>query len=186
MQLSVDTLNGLTTAAWRENSLYWSWDYSDSNQFSVNQLYGQRDFEGVEYNAGLLSTSGFGLSFSADQPVLGLRINSSNNTREDLDFSGGMPVTVFLPTRGRVEVRKDDRLIDSAFFEAGSQQLDTSGFPSGAYDIEIRILDEGGNLLSSETRFFAKQSQIPPVGEWLFFMETGRVYWSAIATGRCR
>ena len=169
------TINGLTTAAWRENSLYWSWDYSDSNQFSVNQIYGQRDFEGVEYNAGLLSTSGFGLSFSGDQPVLGLRLNSSNNTREDLDFSGGMPVTVFLPTRGRVEVRRDDRLIDSAFFEAGSQQLDTSSFPSGAYDIEIRILDESGNLLSTETRFFAKQSQIPPVGEWLFFMESGRV-----------
>ncbi|MGO0305657.1 TcfC E-set like domain-containing protein [Endozoicomonas acroporae] len=96
-------------------------------------------------------------------------------TREDLDFSGGMPVTVFLPTRGRVEVRRDDRLIDSAFFEAGSQQLDTSRFPSGAYDIEIRILDESGNLLSSETRFFAKQSQIPPLDEWLFFMESGRV-----------
>ena len=65
-------------------------------------------------------------------------------------------------------------MIDSAFFEAGSQQLDTSGFPSGAYDIEIRILDESGNLLSSETRFFAKQSQIPPLGEWLFFMEAGQ------------
>ena len=169
------TFSGLTTAAWRENSLYWSWDYSDSNHFSVNELYGQRDFEGVEYNAGMLSTSGFGLNFSGDQPMLGLRLNSSNNTREDLDFSGGMPVTVFLPTRGRVEVRRDDRLIDSAFFEAGSQQLDTSSFPSGAYDIEIRILDESGNVLSNETRFFAKRSQIPPVGEWLFFLESGRV-----------
>ena len=168
------TLYGQTTAAWRENNLHWSWDYSDNNQFSVDQLYGQRDFEGVEYNAGLLSTSGFGLNFTADQPMVGLRINSSTRTREDQSFSSGMPVTVFLPTRGRVEVRKDDRLIDSTFFEAGSQQLDTSSFPSGAYDIEIRILDEGGNLISSETRFFAKQSQIPPLGEWLFFMEAGR------------
>ncbi|WP_422449934.1 MULTISPECIES: TcfC E-set like domain-containing protein [unclassified Endozoicomonas] len=169
------TLNGLTMAAWKENNLYWSWDYSDTNHFSVNQLYGQRDFEGVEYNAGLLSTSGFGFNLTSDQPMVGLRINSSNNTREDLDFSGGMPVAVFLPTRGRVEVRKDDRLIDSEFFEAGSQQLDTSSFPSGAYDIEIRILDESGNRTTTETRFFAKQSQIPPSGEWLFFMETGRV-----------
>ena len=168
-------LNGLTIAAWRENSLYWSWDYSDSNQFAINQLYGQRDFEGMEYNAGLLSTNGFGLTFTADQPMVGLRINSSNNTREDLDFSGGMPITVFLPTRGRVEVRRDERLIDSAFFEAGSQELDTSNFPSGAYDIEIRIFDDGGKLLSSETRFFAKQSQIPPVSESLFFVESGRV-----------
>ena len=122
----------------------------------------RRDFEGLEYNGGLLSISGFGLNLTSDQPMVGLRINSSDNTREDLDFSGGMPVAVFLLTRGRVEVRKDDRLIDSAFFEAGSQQLDTSGFPSGAYDIEIRIVDEAGNLITTETRFFAKQSQIPP------------------------
>ncbi|USE37017.1 TcfC E-set like domain-containing protein [Endozoicomonas sp. SCSIO W0465] len=169
------TLNGLTMAAWKENSIYWSWDYSDTNHFSVNQFYGQRDFEGVEYNAGLLSTSGFGFNLTSDQPMVGLRINSSDNTREDLDFSGGMPVEVFLPTRGRVEVRKDDRLLDSSFFEAGSQQLDTTSFPSGAYNIEIRILDESGNLISTETRFFAKQSQIPPIGEWLYFMETGRV-----------
>lgn len=171
------TLNGLTMAAWKENSIYWSWDYSDTSHFSVNQFYGQRDFEGVEYNAGLLSTSGFGLNLTSDQPMVGLRINSSDNTREDLDFSGGMPVEVFLPTRGRVEVRKDDRLIDSAFFEAGSQQLDTSSFPSGAYDIEIRILDESGSLIATENRFFAKQSQIPPIGEWLFFAEAGRVVY---------
>ena len=98
------TLNGLTMAAKQENSLYWSWDYSDTNRFSVNQIYGQRDFEGLEYNAGLLSTNGFGLNFTTDQTMLGVRINSSDNTREDLDFSGGMPVEVFLPTRGRVEI----------------------------------------------------------------------------------
>ncbi|MGB0360005.1 MAG: TcfC E-set like domain-containing protein, partial [Endozoicomonas sp.] len=169
------TLNGLTMAAFKENSLYWSWDYSDTNHFSVGQLYGQRDFEGQEYNIGLFSTNGFGFNLISDQPMIGLRLNSSDNTRADLDFSGGMPVEVFLPTRGRTEIRKDDRLINSAFYEAGVQQVDTRSFPSGAYDIEIRILDETGNILSTETRFFAKQDQIPPLGEWLYFAETGRV-----------
>ncbi|MGB1271090.1 MAG: hypothetical protein ACPG5T_03370, partial [Endozoicomonas sp.] len=58
---------------------------------------------------------------------------------------------------------------------AGSQLLDTSSFPSGAYDMEIRILDEQANLISTENRFFAKQNQIPPKDEWLFFAESGRV-----------
>ncbi|MGI9277105.1 MAG: TcfC E-set like domain-containing protein [Endozoicomonas sp.] len=169
------TINGLTMAAWEENSLYWSWDYSQSNHFSVNQLYGQRDFEGLEYNLGLLSSSGFGLSFTPDQPMVGGRITTSSRTREDSSFTGGMPLEVFLPVRGRVEIRKDGRLIDSGFFEAGAQQLDTSRFPSGAYDIEVRVVDEQGNELSSESRFFAKQYQLPPLGEWLFFAESGRV-----------
>lgn len=59
-------------AAWEENSLYWSWDYSNTSDFSVNQFYGQRDFEGLEYNGGLLSTSGVNLNLSSDQPMIGL------------------------------------------------------------------------------------------------------------------
>lgn len=169
------TLNGLTMLAYRENSLYGNWDYSKSRRLSVTRLFGQREFEGLEYNLGLLNSDGFGLNFTADQKLIGARISTSSNTREDGEFTGGMPVEVFLPVRGRVEIRKDERLIASGFYEAGVQALDTSTYPSGAYDLEIRILDEQGNQLSSETRFFAKQYQLPPVGEWLLFAESGQV-----------
>ncbi len=169
------TLSGLTLASWRENSLYGNWDYSKSNRLSINELYGQREFEGLEYNLGMLSSQGFGLNFTSDQIIAGGRITTSSNTRKDIDFTGGTPLEVFLPTRGRVEVRKDNRLIDSSFFEAGAQQMDTSVYPGGAYDIEIVVLDEQGNELSREHRFFAKQYRLPPMGEWLFFAESGRV-----------
>ena len=169
------TLSGQTLVAWQENSLHGNWDYSRDNNFSVSQLYGQRDYEGLEYSLGLMSSRGFGLNFTSDKTMIGGRITTSDRTREDTGFTGGMPIEVFLPTRGRVEVRRDGRLINSVFFEAGAQQLNTSTFPSGAYDIEIRIVDEQGNELSRETRFFAKQYQLPPVGEWLFFAESGQI-----------
>ena len=169
------TINGSTMASWKENSLQFDWDYSNTNHFSVNQLYGQRDFEGREYSVGLLNASGFGFNFTSDQPMVGARINSSSATREDEAFTSSAPLEVFLPTRGRVEIFRDGRLLDSTFFEAGAQQLNTSRLPSGAYDIEIRVVDEGGSLISTETRFFAKQSEIPPIGEWLFFLESGRI-----------
>ena len=169
------TITGSTMAAWKENSLQLDWDYSNTNHFSVDQLYGQRDFEGREYSVGLLNTSGFGFNFTSDQPMVGARINSSTATRKDQAFTSSAQLEVFLPTRGRVEIFRDGRLLDSAFFEAGAQQLDTSTLPSGAYDIEIRVVDEGGSLISTETRFFAKQSQLPPVDEWLFFAESGRL-----------
>ena len=107
--------------------------------------------------------------------MVGGRITASDRTREDGDFTGGTPLEVFLPVRGRVEIRRDGRLINTGFYEAGAQQLDTSSFPGGAYDIEIRILDEQGNEQSRQTRFFAKQYQLPPLGEWLFFAETGQI-----------
>ena len=169
------TLYGTSVFAKGENSLYASWDYSKTQQFSMDSFYGQQEFEGVRYRAGLMNSEGFGLNFTSDRTLVGVRIGSSDNTRADTSFSGGMPLDVFLPVRGRVEVRRDDRLIASYFLEAGSQQLDTTAFPSGAYDVEIRVVDEQGNQVSNETRFFAKQFDLPPEGEWRYFMEAGQV-----------
>ena len=62
------TLNGLTMAAFEENSLYWSWDYSNTNDFSVNELYGQRDFEGQEYNLACSPPAGLALTSPRTSP----------------------------------------------------------------------------------------------------------------------
>ncbi len=169
------TLYGTSVFAHKESSFHASWDYSKSQHFSVDSLYGQREFQGTRFRGGMMSSEGFGLSFTSDRTLAGVRIGSSDNTRSDTSFSGGIPLEVFLPVRGRVEVRRDNRLIGSFFHEAGSQQLDTSSFPSGAYDVEIKILDELGNLVRTETRFFAKQFDLPPEGEWRYFMEAGKV-----------
>ena len=168
-------LYGESIFAKEENSIYSSWDYSKNQHYSVGSLYGQREYEGVHYRAGLVSTEGFGLSFNSDRTLTGFRVSSSDNTRADVNFSGGMPLDVFLTTRGRVEVRRENRLIASFFLEAGSQQLDTSAFPSGVYDVEIKILDDQGNQIGVETRFFAKQFDLPPEGEWRYFIEAGNV-----------
>ncbi|WP_330924231.1 TcfC E-set like domain-containing protein [Candidatus Sororendozoicomonas aggregata] len=169
------SIYGNTMVAKGETSLRSNWDYSRNQHFSMSSFYGQREFEGVSYRAGMVSSEGFGLSFTSDQILAGVRLGSSDNTRTDTNFSGGMPLDVFLTTRGRVEVRKDNRLIASYFLEAGSQQLDTSAFPSGAYDIEIKTFDEQGNPQNTEIRFFAKQFDLPPEGEWRYFLETGKV-----------
>ena len=169
------TFSGGSKMAWSENSVQFNWDYSKEQQFSVNDLYYSRDFKGKEYRGGVFGTQGMGLTFTPDRTVVGGRIASSDNTRNDVQFSSGMPVNVFLPTRGIVEIRRDGRLIASFMQEAGSQQLNTSSFPSGAYDIEIRIVDEGGQEISKETRFFTKSMQLPPSGEWLYFAEAGQV-----------
>ena len=169
------TLSGISVFSKGENSLYTRWDYSKTQHLSIDSLYAQREFEGIHYRSGMMSSDGFGLSFSSDRPLLGVRIASSTRTRTDTGFSSGTPVEVFLPLRGVVEVRKDGRLVTSYFLEAGNQQLNTSAFPSGAYDIEIRILDDQGAVQSVENRFFAKEFDLPPEGELRHFMEAGKV-----------
>ncbi len=169
------TLSGLSMLSWRENSVYASWDYTKDRHFTVDNLYAQREFEGLAWQGGMVSGSSFGLNFTSSQTLLGGRVATSDNTRLDDDFSSGIPLDVFLPTRGRVELRRDDRLLYSEFFEAGNQQLNSSSLPDGAYDLEIRVVDELGNVLSTQTRFFAKQYSMPAPGEWRWFAEAGNI-----------
>ncbi|MDD7804106.1 MAG: TcfC E-set like domain-containing protein [Endozoicomonas sp. (ex Botrylloides leachii)] len=169
------TFYGTSVFAEGENSLYASWDYSKTQHFSLDAFYGQQDFEGVHYRIGLIDSEGFGFSFTSDRTLTGVRVGSSDNTRIDTQFSGGIPLDVFLPVRGRIEVLKNKRLIASYFMEAGSHQLNTSAFPSGAYDVEIKLLNEQGGLIKTETRFFAKEFNLPPANEWRYFMEAGKI-----------
>ncbi|CAM3434221.1 TcfC E-set like domain-containing protein [Parendozoicomonas haliclonae] len=169
------TLTGQSLLSWRENSLLAGWDYTRERNLTIDTLYAQREFKGIAWQGGMVNGGGFGLNFTSGQTVLGARVATSDNTRLDSDYSGGIPLDVFLPTRGRVELRRDERLLFSAFYEAGNQQLNTSSLPDGAYDLNIRVVDERGNTVSEETRFFAKQGNMPAPGEWEWFVEAGDV-----------
>ncbi|MGI9275297.1 MAG: CS1-pili formation C-terminal domain-containing protein [Endozoicomonas sp.] len=169
------TLYGHSFFSRGENHLEFGWDLSRDRRMSVNTLLAEREYEGACYRLGLIRSSGFGLTFSPSQTLLGGYWANSENTRIDQSLTQGTPLIVFLPVRGRVDILKDGRLIASFSQEAGNQQLDTSGFPMGAYDLVVQVRNESGGLISEETRFFAKQLQLPPEQELQYFVEAGQV-----------
>ena len=169
------TIFGDTFLSAGENSLQVDWDLSRDQNFSVNQLLMERDYQGKQWQAGLVYGSGFGLNFSNSSRLWGGRLSSSYNTRTDRSFTGGTPLEIFMPVRGRYEIVREERLLTSNFVDAGHQALNTSSFPSGAYDLTIRLFDEQGNLIKEETHFFAKQSRLPPSNDPEFFLEAGMV-----------
>ncbi|MFK0570747.1 TcfC E-set like domain-containing protein [Endozoicomonas sp.] len=167
-------LYGNSQLAFRENDLEMGWDYASTTHFTISTLQLQRELEGRRYQAGLVSTQGL-FRFTTDQTLWGLRYSSSDSTRIDQGLTQGTPLEVFLPVRGRVDVLKDNRLIYSTLLEAGNRLLDTSSFPRGAYDVALRIRDEAGQLISETTRFFARQSELPPMGDPWYALEAGRL-----------
>ncbi|AMO58464.1 hypothetical protein GZ77_18890 [Endozoicomonas montiporae] len=173
------TVFGSSFMSFEENSLQANWDFSRDQDVSVNTLLFERDYEGRLWQAGLVNTTGFGLNFSASRRLWGARLASSFNTRTDRSFTQGTPLEVFMPVQGRYEVIYEERLVSSGLIEAGNQQLDTTNFPSGAYDLTIRLLDDSGNLVRTETRFFAKQTRLAPIGEKEYFVEGGRLSQSS-------
>ncbi|WP_250459763.1 TcfC E-set like domain-containing protein [Microbulbifer litoralis] len=168
------SLFGQSILSFGESGLHSQWAASDSGGSQIYQMQWTRDFRGRAYSVGLLQPEGGLSSFAATPYLYGLEYRSSNNSRADNRYSQGAPLEVNMPVRGRVEIYRDNRLVHSELLEAGNQLLDTSGLPSGAYQLEIRTYDESGRPLRQFQQFFAKDSLLPAPGEWRWTFQAGR------------
>lgn len=173
-----DNLFLLSLLSYKENALRMVANYSDdvegeASEFEISTLVAQRDWQGVRYLGGYFQTINEDLRFTAETEMVGLRVGTSLDTREDERQLSGRSIQVFLQSRGEVSIFKDDRLISTRIYDAGNQILDTSALPGGSYDIDIRIRDAGGERI--ETQFYVKNANLPPEGEPLYFVEMGRI-----------
>ena len=169
------SLFGNSVLGWKESHLVSAWDYTKDNQFAIDTLFLERDAKGMLYGAGYLdSSSVMTPEFSAGRKVLGARIGTSGNSRTDLSNISATPIQIFTSGRSRVEVYRDNRLIYATSVEAGSRQLDTSSFPNGSYNVDIRIY-EGSVLTQELSHFFVKSVRIPPSDEFLWYFEGGEM-----------
>ena len=159
--------------SYRENALRMTANYDDDDNFAINTLVGQRDWRGIRYLGGYFDTINQDLRFTTETPLLGLRVGTSIDTRDDQRQSSGSTIRVFLQSRGEVSIFKDGRLIATQTYDAGNQELDTTALPGGAYDIDIRIRDAAGERV--ETQFYSKNFRLPPEGAPQYFVEMGRL-----------
>ena len=161
-----------TILSYAENRLLMRSNFTDSAEFSVDTLAFAREYQGRDYQAGIFRGNAGGFVFMKDSLFAGAAIESSLITRNDLQFSLGNEIEVFLDSRSRVEIYKDGRLISTQFYDVGNQQINTSSLPGGAYDLEIKIINSAGNE-RTETRYFSKSSKLPPADQPLYFLQVG-------------
>ncbi|MBO0749785.1 MAG: TcfC E-set like domain-containing protein, partial [Porphyrobacter sp.] len=129
--------------------------------FEADSLAFEWDRPELRYSAGELWAHGN--EVSGRRKLLGAGIETQIDTRLDKDQIFGSPVVVFLERRARVDVVRDGRVLSSAIYEAGNQQIDTADLPDGSYDIVLRIA-EAGQPAREERRFFTKTRRIPSLG----------------------
>lgn len=147
--------------------------YALSNDgFTLYEMSWQQDDRDVEYEYGSFRTLGRNSAFANDFDVLGVRMASSTKRRLDLDSALGTPVYLFLDERSRVDVYRGSELVHSRYYEAGNRQIDSSGFPDGAYDVTLKISGHSGEE-KEEIQFFVKSGMMPPKGEPQYFVEAG-------------
>jgi len=148
------------------------WDYSDTQNFSIETLSYQNDDVGIAKEAGFFNSSTRFTSFTNNLDLVGARLYGSTKTRTDLDYSQATEIFLFLNSRSQVEVFKDGKLVDGGFYDPGNQQLNTLRLPSGSYPINVRITDSSGGT-SEEQYFFVKTTILPPQDQPLHYFEFG-------------
>ena len=149
-------------------------NFTNNEDFVIDEISVQKDNAGWEAEGGIFSSETNSTNFLPEQDLLGLRLKTSTNTRTDLDITQGTEIFIYLGQRSRVEVFKDNRLIDARFYEAGNQQLDTSRFPDGAYRISV-VIDEGNGRERNEEYFYVRNAYLPPTNEPQMYVEVGKI-----------
>ncbi len=167
-------LRNSTTLAYKETRLLAITNFTDQDDLTADTLALQREFNGRQYQAGIFRSSPANLVFVRETDFAGVNVGSSLDTRTDLDQSSGSDLQLFLDSRSRVDIFKDDRLVSTAVYETGNQIIDTSALPGGAYDIVLRITDSSGNV-REEPRFYVKTHRLPPLDQMLWFVDAGEL-----------
>ena len=143
--------------------LLWEGDYSDTDDYNIrNLLYGHEEDDRI-YRAGFAQTQG--TQFARGQEVMGVSVGSNIDTIYDNLQDRGDVVTIFVPSRARVRVFAEGRIIYTDILDFGLQQLDTTSFPSGSYDIVIEIREDSSGRVTTENQFFTKTTRLVPFGK---------------------
>jgi len=147
-------------------------DNDSENQTRLDQISFVYDYRDIAYEIGSFKSFTQSNGFYTQRDFIGARIQTSLSSRTDLEQVTGSSLFVFLNERSRIDIFMDDQLIDSGNYDAGNTQIDTRNFPSGAYNVELKITGISGRE-STETHFYSKSLRLPPIDETLYFAEIG-------------
>lgn len=140
--------------------------YASELGLGADRIAAEWDQPGLRYSVGALWAPGS--EIAGQRKLIGAGLSTQIDTRLDRDELLGSPIVVYLERRARVDIMRDGRVLTSAIYEAGNQQIDTSNLPDGSYGIELRI-EEPGRPARVERRFYTKSRRIPSLGRTDFF-----------------
>lgn len=163
-------LQNRTLIGYRNVRLRAETSVSSGSGVLVDQFVTEMDKGALRYSAGLFWAPG--IEFIGDSKLVGAAVSTQFDTRTDKELLRSTPLVVFLPQPAVIEIMRDGRLLASERREAGNQALDTSGYPDGSYQVELRIREAGG-AMRQERRLFIKNRQMVPVGRWFVFAQAG-------------
>lgn len=149
----------------------------NDNQADLNDLYYRYDIGRRFYtqlgrmdSRMLFNNQGgnFNFSFLPLGAIDGVRIGTTLSYLNREQANKGTPLNVLLSRNARVDAYRDEQLLGSFYLSPGNQNIDSSLFPSGSYNVQLRVY-ESNQLVRTETAPFTKTGG----------MDDGRIHWFA-------
>lgn len=103
--------------------------------------------------------------------ILGVGAATQLDTRADQMAAASTPLPIFLAYTSLVEVVLAGRIVASRTYAPGNHFVDTGSLPDGAYEVELRIRQNG--VTRTETRFFSRGGDLAPPSRPLISLAAG-------------
>ncbi len=116
--------------------------YNGHNSFNVGTLVGSRTYAGAKHEVGFKPSGqnnliGTNIGIIPNQNMVGTWYSSTNETFKDKLQGSGLPLQIFMPFTGMIEVYRGGRLLYVTQAESGMVQIPTNNLPIGVYDVSI-------------------------------------------------
>ncbi|WP_236665369.1 fimbrial biogenesis outer membrane usher protein [Aeromonas hydrophila] len=149
-------------------------------QHHVQQLYAEHEGTGHFYRLGYFSPYAQGLVrqptlFGGGTPtVLGVMLGDSDTLLIEQGQASTTPVYVTPSRPGMVEIYRDGQLINSQQVLSGLQALDTKVLPTGIYEVELRVLEDGQVTERRREMIYKPMNWQNPDESWRFNLFVGQ------------
>lgn len=130
----------------------------------------ERDFDDRRVAAGMVSTwdlqtLGVVTGLTTGR-IYGASYGNQAQSRKQNANQSTTPIQVFMPANGEVRVYRDGRLIGLQNLAIGNQNIDTSSFPSGVYNVTVEVYVDGRLTDTSTQRVTKLGSRMGFTQEW--------------------
>ncbi|MDV7501843.1 CS1-pili formation C-terminal domain-containing protein [Acinetobacter baumannii] len=173
--LSLDNVTSLREHHLLLNGSVYGLGESETRSEIYRALY-ERDFEGNRLAVGMMDTWGMqsiaSLNALNTSKVYGATYGNKSSTIIQDKSQSLVPILVFLPSAGTVQLYRDGRLLSIQNFSMGSHEVDTSGLPYGLYNIEVKILINGqetSSTIAQVNKSLGRNSSVTGVLDWQVF-----------------
>ncbi|MEI4522057.1 TcfC E-set like domain-containing protein [Pseudomonas sp. CCNWLW23] len=155
--------------------------YSDTPTYhSINELYTQREMEGIFARLGYFTPNSEGLTRpprqfgSSPDTALGIMVGSSDSLAISNPLPSIYPIYVTANRQASVEIFRDGALINSQAVSAGLQSIDTRQLPGGIYQVEIRLIEDGKITTTTQELVYKPNNWRNFDSRWRYNMFAGR------------